>query len=212
MPKYIRRTSWFSLVSVTPDSSANIKRHPTKLSSSLGLKQRKVHFLSSNMLPENSTQDLQTVNGRKKKLAIVRLTDALYPRMWTTSSYRLHSFNAEKNLLRSRTSIPCIFRCIWTKFEDKENTRNKSNENVRESDPAPDTYTTSDITRALGSRSRTWFSSTEADFDIQNKHFLLRLFFFFFFLKIEVTMILSKFETINWANEKECKNFVSVAL
>ena len=34
------------------------------------------------MLSEYSTQGLQTVNGRKKS-AIVRFTNALYPRMWS---------------------------------------------------------------------------------------------------------------------------------
>ena len=36
---------------------------------------------------------------RKKKPAIVRLNDALYPRMWTINSYLLHPFKAGNNAL-----------------------------------------------------------------------------------------------------------------
>ena len=76
--------------------------------------QGKVNFtVLSFALPQFSTQGLEIVNGRKKNPAIVLITYALYPRMWTITSCLLHSFEAEKELMLSQMSILC-----WTKIGD----------------------------------------------------------------------------------------------
>ena len=60
-----------------------------------------------------------------KKLAIMGLTDTLYPRMWTINSYLLHSVKAQKNLMLSQTSLLCIFHREPERCIGKVNNENK---------------------------------------------------------------------------------------
>ena len=73
-----------------------------------------------------------------------------------------------------------------------ENMKNKYDENMRKSTALPDMNTTRDVASPLNLARNSTFRLV--------------------FSKINFTMIISLFETINWPKKKRYENFVSVAL
>ena len=86
--------------------------------------------------------------------------------------------------------------------------KNKYDENMNKSTALPDMNTTHDVTShvKLGSRARTPFCPQKSILAARKSTFRL------VFSKINFTMIISLFETINWPKKKRYENFVSVAL